>query len=1324
MLYKNCPKKIFRNNILFTFFILSASSILHGGNPIPSSMTIEKAEKALKGQAVLFEENKGQMKDMNNKPVAFVLFKASTPSVDFYITKEGFTYVFQKREEIKTEQRAAAKDDNDPFQSLKELPCIIKWARVDMKLKGAQIKKENIITEGKSADASNFYLSNCPDGVMDVHKYEKIIIKNVYAGIDWVIYNSGNAGLKYDFIVQPGADPSQIELVYASENPLQLNKEGNIIINTPYGQLIENAPFSFTKENSKPVASGFVKKILPSKNEVGVSFKIEKYNKKQTLVIDPQLVWSTILGNSEGNSVYFHSLDCDSLGNVFVAGIILKSGGYFFPALDPGGGAYFQGTYASMIDLVILKFSNSGVLIWATYYGGTDNDWAYFLTTDKTGNIIITGFTLSKNLPLFNPGGGAHYQTFGGGTAPDGFVLKFSNKGVRLWATYLGGNFIDYSKSLAIDNNNNILVTGLTYSTNFPLKNPGGTAYFQSTFPNNNSVLFISKFSPTGILLWSTFFGDYEDEGHAIATDKNGNVFVTGYTRSVNFPVKDPGSGAYFQAPSSDIMTNSDAYMLKFSSTGELLWSTFFGGVGSIDQALSLAVDNSGDVFAYGFTAGNFPTLDPGSGAYYQSTYGGGKSDVFIAKFNNGGKLIWSTYYGGSEQDLFVPNNTADDIDLDECGNLYVSIASCSPDLITKNPGCDYFNGTYSGMFIGGGWSPMNNFLKFSNTGVLQWASYFGTGHGAYSIAGITTDINNNFFVGAAWQTDVGPTSTTFPFVNPGNGAYFQDSISTGYGGSGFIAKFEPWLKTQNLTTPTSCLCNGSATIKLNCASPPLDYEWSNGFKQLGSMDTSSTVTGLCSGIYTVTIKDLKCNKMVVKVPVIDTSVHFNLNVIQTGPVPCSIDTLGTLTASASGSTSPYTYTWNNGQTLSTITGLSAGTYTCTATDSKGCSQSVKAKVIINTPPSLVIQGGSSICYGKTTILTASGGDTYSWDTGQSTSAISVTPAVNTTYTVTVGKGGCSATATALVTVNALPNITKKDTTICPGSSTVLNVSGGTSYSWSPATGLNSTTGSNVIASPLTSTTYTVTGSNGICSNTTTVKVIVKSVPAVSITGKTSVCMGQSTTLTANGGTIYIWNTGETTTTISITPAATTTYTVTTSNNGCSAMATKIVAISSGPVLTIGNNVNIKKGDNTTLTISGGVSYTWSPAKGLSCSTCQNPVANPSVTTDYCVTVTDANGCTATTCVTIFVDENLSFPNVYTPNGDGINDLFVIEGLQPGIAPLKIYNRWGAIVYESEAYKNDWDGSNVSDGVYYYILEYPIDHKSYSGFIQVLKTRN
>lgn len=330
---------------------------------------------------------------------------------------------------------------------------------------------------------------------------------------------------------------------------------------------------------------------------------------------------------------------------------------------------------------------------------------------------------------------------------------------------------------------------------------------------------------------------------------------------------------------------------------------------------------------------------------------------------------------------------------------------------------------------------------------------------------------------------------------------------------------------------------------------------------------------------------------------------------------------------------------------------VSTTTYTVVGTGANGCMDTAQVTVTVNPLP--VIQKGPnpSICEGASIQLAVTGAATYSWSpaTGLSCTNCSnptASPASTTVYTVTgTSTAGCS--DSVQITVNVISNpivtaITSKDT-MCAGDFSSLQASGATSYVWSPAAGLSCTTCPNPVANPAVTTTYTVTGISGACSDTAMVTITVNPLPATTVPSQ-SVCIGSSVQLQATGAATYSWTpaTGLSCTNCSnpiANPTSTTTYTITgTSVFGCVNTTQTTVTVNPLPVVSAGNDQTTCEGTAVNLQAIGATGYQWSPATGLSCTGCPNPSATPSITTVYTVIGTDANGCKDTDRVIVNVN--------------------------------------------------------------------------------------
>jgi len=337
----------------------------------------------------------------------------------------------------------------------------------------------------------------------------------------------------------------------------------------------------------------------------------------------------------------------------------------------------------------------------------------------------------------------------------------------------------------------------------------------------------------------------------------------------------------------------------------------------------------------------------------------------------------------------------------------------------------------------------------------------------------------------------------------------------------------------------------------------------------------------------------------------------------------------------------------SNGQFDPAATGAGIFTIQYLYVDMFGCSSTISQNVEVLAAPSANAGPDQTICQGSVAILNASGGGTYAWSNGETTSNIQVSPTVTTTYSVIVtNTAGCSDTDYVTVTVNPLPTIAYSgSTSICEGGSTQINLTGANSYVWSPALGVSNSNASNPVLSPSQTTTYTVTGidANG-CTNSLQITVVVN--PPFSVNaGSDMVFCGTPVTLNASSsiqGATYQWSNGGNTSTNTVSPANTTSYIVTaTSPEGCSYSDTVIVYV---PSAFAGTGYNICRGGSIQLLgnlsqypFAGTLQYSWSPSTGLNNPNLSNPVASPIVTTTYTLTITTPEGCQLSTTTSVVI---------------------------------------------------------------------------------------
>ena len=541
------------NKLIFAIFIFFINySVFFAKYTNKPNENISEAKQWLKQtkNSTHFFENKGQIKGYNGAVAVDVSFLLERGNTNIYLLKKG-GIAWQINNTVfpqgYLELLAKGNNAKQNIQKLEECQKKIKTEsyRMDMYLDGANQNPE-IITDGKSDDFVNFYNENA----LDVHHYRKVIYKDVYPGIDWVIYTN-ETGMKYDFILRPGANPALIKLKFTNHEELYLDSLGNLIQKNRLGYFKENAPVSFQED--KIIKTRFVL------DATTLSFNIDSFDKTKPLIIDPSRIWATYYG---GNGFeYGNSCAIDTFGNVYLAGKTSTSNNI--------ASSGFQNTYGGAIDLFLVKFNSSGVRQWATYYGDNGYEEGGSCTTDASGNVYLAGATKSAS----NIASGGFQNTYSAGvnSFADAFLVKFNSAGVRQWATYYGDTGTETGYACATDLNGNVYLAGTTTSTT----NIAFGGFQNTTLGPGYDDIFLVKFNSAGVRQWATYYGGSEnDQGPSCIVDANSNVYLSGTTNSQN----NIASGG-FQNTIGGPFTG-DAFLVKFNSAGSRQWATYYGGSG------------------------------------------------------------------------------------------------------------------------------------------------------------------------------------------------------------------------------------------------------------------------------------------------------------------------------------------------------------------------------------------------------------------------------------------------------------------------------------------------------------------------------------------------------------------------------------------------------------------------------------------------------------------------------------------------------------------------------------------------------------------------
>ena len=531
---------------------------------------------------------------------------------------------------------------------------------------------------------------------------------------------------------------------------------------------------------------------------------------------------------------------------------------------------------------------------------------------------------------------------------------------------------------------------------------------------------------------------------------------------------------------------------------------------------------------------------------------------------------------------------------------------------------------------------------------------------------------------------------------------------------------------TYKLTIPSTptvtaisnqTMCSGSTvnSTVFNSSPSGSTYSWTNNNTSigLGSSGTGSisayvapTVATTTIGIISVTPTYSGC---------VGSAANFSIT-INPKPTPTIAVSnasvcLGSAVSFTAGTANTYTWSGSAGNGLAAASGSTVSatptntgniTYTVNMTATTGCTNTINQTIAVIPNPTVTVNN-PTICSGTSTVLTAGTATSYSWSTGAVTSTISVSPSSTTNYTVTgTNASGCKATAISQVSVNATPTVIVNNPTICSGTSTVLTAGTATSYSWS--TGAVTST---ISVSPVSTTNYTVTGTNaGGCKATAISQVSVNATPTVIVNNPT-ICSGTSTVLTAGTATSYSWSTGAITSTISVSPGSTTNYTVTGTNaGGCKATTISQVSVNVTPTITTSSSQSICSGlpvSAINFSINPGASVlNWSNtniATGIAASGSGTTIAGfnapnvSSITTGVITTTAIINGCSSNSTTTLTINP---LPTVtVTPVSQTITCMSPTVTLLGSATPSTCIPSWSGGVGGAASYTATTSAANV-----------------------------
>jgi hypothetical protein len=563
------------------------------------------------------------------------------PRVDFVSRGSGYTLFLTPREAVLSLRAPSLTGDGRNAAAVLRLKFV-----------GSEAKPRVVPQEELPGKVNYLIGKDAKRWRTGVSTYAKVAYQNLYPGIDLVYYGNQRQ-LEYDFVVSPGTDPNTIALSFEGADQLKVDADGELVLHTVGGEIRQRKPFIYQQvDGVRHEVAGSYK--LKDRNTVG--FQLADYDASRPLVIDPVLVYSTVLGGSTDDEG--RDIAVDASGNAYVTGSTQQ---LTFPSDFPTTAGAFDTTHNGVQDAFVTKLNPSGsALVYSTFLGGSNDEFGNGIAVDTSGSAYVTGITGSPNFPTTV---GAFDTTHNGGSF-DAFVTKLNPSGSALvYSTFLGGVGTESGNGIAVDTSGSAYVTGDTGSDNFPT-----TVGAFDTTSDEDADAFATKLNPAGsVLEYSTFVaGMGTDFGTAIAVDTFGSAYVTGFTASINFPTT---VGAFDTTHNGFIgdFVMFDAFVTKLNPSGSALdYSSFLGGTGP-DFGRGIAVDPTGSAYVTGSTgSSNFPTT---VGAFDTTHNGVGSSDVFVTKLNpsGSGPLVYSTFLGGSNEDLGFG------IAVDTFGSAYVT---------------------------------------------------------------------------------------------------------------------------------------------------------------------------------------------------------------------------------------------------------------------------------------------------------------------------------------------------------------------------------------------------------------------------------------------------------------------------------------------------------------------------------------------------------------------------------------------------------------------------------------------------------------------------
>ncbi|MDX2000815.1 MAG: PKD domain-containing protein [Chitinophagales bacterium] len=1182
----------------------------------------------------------------------------------------------------------------------------------------------------------NYYVGSKDRWAEKVPVYQSITYKDIYKGID-LTWQEKVGHLEYFFTVQPGADAKQIAWMY--EGIEGLRAAGNeISYATSVTNITEKNLFAYQKDKKVDCA------FRLSGNQVGFHFPTG-YDHQQPLVIDPVLVFSSFTGSFGDN--FGFTATYDSIGDLYGGGIALDFG---YPVTV---GAYQQTFQGGNCDISISKFSaNGSQLLYSTYLGGNSSEVPNSLIINSRNELMVLGITGSANFPFTR---GAYDTTFNGGAfanlpnngatfnnGTDIIICKLNQTGGLLASTFFGGtgndglnansaNLLAYNYGdpfrgeIILDDSDNVFVASCT---NSPRLNNISTSAIKDSLDGQQDGLVLKMNNDLDSLYWQTYLGGTGvDAVYSLDFDDAGELIVTGGTNSADYPVT---SSTY------DISYTGqrDAVITKLAADGSAILQSTFLGTSLYDQAYFVKTGPDGNIYVVGQTEGTFPTT-PG-------VFSVPNSSQFISCLTPDlDSLVFSTVFGDGNRFINI-SPTA--FLIDQCGNIFVSGWGGSVNTIQNlnvattfnlpvTP--DAFQSTTDG-------SDFYFLVLSENADSLIYASYFGGPISSEHVDGGTSRFDRRGFIYQAVCAGCGQNSD-FP-TTPGVVSQTNNSNNCNLG----VIKFEFEVGVVEVAVSASPSQSGCVPFLANFTATDLNvtqYQW-----DFGDGDTSNlrnpfhafTDTG------TFVVRLIGSNPNLCAARTISDTAYLTVVVdddsVTAGFLPTIVSDCDSFVVSLQNtSTNATQYTWNFGDnTTSTLPNPShrysqAGTYriSLVANNPNGCRTRDSVFALVSFKPKLTAAVGINDTLGCLPLTVqfpnnsqGGGFETFVWSFGDGSPISTANSPVHTfqqvgNFTVVLtatDTGTCNITNTDTVTVVV------RDDTIQAGFTlnTLLNVCGTLSISltdtstgtsniaWDFGDGQTSSA-SNPTHSYFQPDTFQITQivtSNACVRKDTATATVVLLPKVLANIAVDNGCVPYDLLPQNNSSnaTSYLWQLSTGISSTDATPLfdslgvgsyslGFTAYNPNTCNDSASQQVSFQVFPSPTAIFDLDTNsyqifddVQFANGS------SSPANYAWDFGDG-SGSTENQPTHRYREEGSFspCLTVTDTSSCEARYCKDLEITFRpvIDLPNAFSPNGDGLNDIFYVEGYGVSTMEFRIYNRWGELVFESDRLEHGWDGT-------------------------------